>query len=74
MVKKMVSFIKELHHGEEDGPFSQGAHNLMESETKLAMTAQWSECSAERGNTGDLDNDGVGSRLKEPVLGYLNLK
>lgn len=46
----------------------------MESETKLAMTAQWSECSAERGNTGDLDNDGVGSRLKEPVLGYLNLK
>lgn len=38
------------------------------------MIAQWSECSAERGNIGDLENEEFGSLLKEPVLRYLNLK
>ena len=51
----------------------------MESETKLAMATQWSERSGgvstgcER-NTGDLDGGRVSSRLKESLLGHLNLK
>lgn len=63
-----------MYHGEDDGLFSQGVHSLAESETKLAMATQWSECSAERGNTGDPDDGRVGSGLKETLLKYLNLK
>lgn len=65
---------QDLHHGEEDCPISQGAHSLVESETTLSRTTQRQECSAERGNTGDSDDGGIGSGLKEPLVGYLNLK
>lgn len=46
----------------------------MESETKLAMAVRWSECSAERGSTGDPDDGGVGSRSKEPLTWILEFK
>lgn len=42
---------QELYHGKEDGLISQEDHSLVESEKTLAMTAQWCECSSQRGNT-----------------------
>lgn len=64
-----------MYHGEEDGFFSQGAHGLVESETETGNDYTHNGVSALlRGNIDDLDEGRVGSLLREPLLGYLNLK